>query len=129
MKILVVEDDFASRKLMQKLLAQYGECDVAVDGREALRAMKIAWNERNAYDAVFLDIMLPHMDGQDVLKEIRKLEEERGIMGLEAVKVIMTTALDDSKNIMGAFRSQCEGYLVKPITGEKIKRALSEAGL
>lgn len=125
MKILVVEDDFASRKLMQQLLATYGSCDVAVDGREALRAMKIAWNEGGPYDVVFLDIMLPHMDGQHVLKEIRRLEEERGILGLDAVKVIMTTALDDSKNIMGAFRSQCEGYIVKPITGEKIKEQLN----
>jgi two-component system chemotaxis response regulator CheY len=121
MKILIVEDDFASRKLMQHIMAAYGECDVAVDGREALRAVKLAWSENAFYELICLDIMLPEMDGQQVLKEVRRLEKERGVAGSDAVKVIMTTVLNDSKNVMEAFRSQCEGYVLKPVTREKIE--------
>ena len=115
MKILIVEDDFASRKMLQKYLSPYGECDVVVDGQEALDAFSLALTENNPYDLICLDIMLPKIDGQDVLKQIRSIEKEKGIEGLEGVKIIMTTALGDTKNIMDAFKNQCEGYLQKPI--------------
>lgn len=114
-RILIVEDDFASRKMLQKYLTPYGDCDVVVDGQEALDAFNYSLKEDNRYDLICLDIMLPKIDGQDVLKTIRATEKERGIEGLEGVKVIMTTALGDTKNIMAAFRNQCEGYLQKPI--------------
>jgi len=114
-KILIVEDDFASRKMLQKYLSPYGECDVVVDGQEALDAFSLSLNEESPYDLICLDIMLPKIDGQDVLKQIRSIEKEKGIEGLDGVKIIMTTALGDTKNIMDAFKNQCEGYLQKPI--------------
>ena len=115
MKILIVEDDFASRKMLQKYLSPYGECDVVVDGQEALDAFSLALTEETPYDLICLDIMLPKIDGQDVLRQIRTIEKEKGIEGLDGVKIIMTTALGDTKNIMDAFKNQCEGYLQKPI--------------
>jgi len=114
-KILIVEDDFASRKMLQKYLSPYGECDVVVDGQEALDAFSLALTEETPYDLICLDIMLPKIDGQDVLRQIRTIEKEKGIEGLDGVKIIMTTALGDTKNIMDAFKNQCEGYLQKPI--------------
>jgi two-component system chemotaxis response regulator CheY len=129
MKTLVVEDDFASRKLMQRYLAPYGECDVVVDGKEAVEAFELALTENDPYDLVCLDIMLPKKDGQQVLKEIRLIEKDRGIIGSDGAKVLMTTALGDAKSVMEAFRSQCEGYLQKPVGREQIVRELKELGL
>jgi two-component system chemotaxis response regulator CheY len=129
MKTLVVEDDFASRKLMQRYLAPYGECDVVVDGKEAVEAFELALTENDPYDLVCLDIMLPKKDGQQVLKEIRLIEKDRGIIGSDGAKVLMTTALGDAKNVMEAFRSQCDGYLQKPVGREQIVRELKELGL
>jgi two-component system chemotaxis response regulator CheY len=129
MKTLIVEDDFASRKLMQKYLSPFGETDVVVDGEEAVDAFKLAMEEEEPYDLICLDIMLPKMDGQKVLKEIRKIEEDRGILGNDGTKVIMTTALGDAKNVLNAFRSQCEGYLQKPISKEHMITQLKELGL
>lgn len=61
------------------------------------------------------------MDGQQALQEIRRIEERHGIRGLDMVKVIMVTAVDDSSNIMKAFRQgQCEAYLTKPLNREKL---------
>ncbi|MFP4164065.1 MAG: response regulator [Chitinispirillaceae bacterium] len=119
MRILVVEDDMVSVKIMTKMLQPYGEIDVVVNGAQAVRMFESSLNDE-PYDVVFLDIMLPEMDGQEVLKSIRKKEEKLGIYGLDGVKVIMTTALDDSRNVMQAFKSQCEGYIVKPISKSKI---------
>lgn len=120
MKMLVVEDDFASRTVLQKMVSKYGACDVAVNGEEALIAFEGAYSEGAPYDVVFLDIMMPGMDGHEVLAKIRQFEEKWGVSGLGGVKVIMVTALGDYDNIMKGFRGQCEAYIVKPVQEEKI---------
>lgn len=129
MKTLIVEDEFTSRKMLQGLLGPYGHCDITVNGKEALEAFQLAWKENRPYDLICLDIMLPSMDGQEVLKEIRRLEAERGLHGLSRVKIIMITALGDSENIMEAFKGQCEAYLVKPIDKEKLLKEIRPLGL
>jgi two-component system chemotaxis response regulator CheY len=128
-KILIVEDDFASRKLMQKYLSPYGICEVVVDGEEAVLAFRESLENDDPFDLICLDIMLPKKDGQQVLKSIRSMEAARGIEGSAGVKVIMTTALGDAENIMSAFRSQCEGYLTKPVTRQRLLDEIRELGL
>lgn len=129
MKTLIVEDDFTSRLLMQKILSPYGEIHIAVDGDEAVEAFRSAIAQGQPYDLVCLDILMPRMDGQAVLKEIREMEERNGILGLDGVKIIMTTALKDSKNIMKAFNSQCEAYLTKPIDKRTLLKEIQTLGL
>jgi len=114
---------------LKSILKNYGEVDIAVNGLEAVEAYKEALMEDEPYDVIFLDIMMPEMDGQAVLKEIRAFEEESDIFGREMVKIIMTTALDDSENIKTAFIEQCEGYIIKPIEREKIEKELKKIGL
>ena len=58
---------------------------------------------------------MPEMDGHEALKEIRALEEAKGIIPIKGVKIVMTTALDDSKNILASFKDQCDIYLTKPV--------------
>ncbi len=120
LKVLIVEDDFTGRLVLQKMLAEYAESDLAVDGKEALITFSRALAQGKRYDLIFLDIMMPEMSGQDVLKEIRRMEAEAGILGLDGAKIVMTTALGDRVNVMQAFREQCDGYLVKPIEREKL---------
>lgn len=120
MKTLIVEDDFSSRLLLQGILQPFGECHIAVNGREAVAAFETALDGKVPYDLVCLDIMMPEMDGQETLRAIRGLEEKAGILVTDGVRIIMTTALDDKKNIMTAFRDQCDAYLVKPIDTRKL---------
>ncbi len=129
MRALVVEDDTLSRMLLQKILGEFGECDIAINGFEALNAFKLAHERQQPYELICLDIMMPEMDGHEVLKKIRMAEERQGIKGLAGVKIIMTTALKDRKNIMDAFRQQCEAYLVKPIDKQKLYAYMQEFGL
>ena len=93
MKILIVEDDFVCRKVLQKMLATYGEVEIAVDGNEALEAFRLAQENGETYDLICLDVMMPEMDGHEVLAQIRKTEEVAGVGGLDRVKIMMTTAL------------------------------------
>ncbi|HKJ91397.1 MAG TPA: response regulator [Oceanipulchritudo sp.] len=122
MRILIVEDDFISRKVLEKQLASYGEVDVTVNGREALGAVRMQLDQGAPYNLICLDIMMPEMDGQEALREIRAAEKEASIAGLERARIIMTTALNDSKDILSSFRDECDGYLVKPIKKQDIKK-------
>lgn len=130
MKILIVEDEIVSRTLLAEMLSSYGVCHIATDGLEAIKAIEDGFDQKERYDLICLDIVLPKMDGQTVLAEIRRMERERGIVGAEKSRVIMTTVLDDSKNIMEAFvEGQCEAYLTKPISKEKLKNQLVDLGV
>jgi len=129
MKSLVIDDDFTCRRILQAYLSKYGECHIAVNGQEALEAFKMSLDDAEPYDVITLDIMMPDMNGHEVLKSIRQIEEENGRFGVDSIKVIMTSALDDSENIKHAFREQCEAYLVKPIDRQKLIDKLCEFSL
>lgn len=129
MRILIAEDDFASRKALLKFLSIYGECDVTVDGMEAIDAYMMALEEGNPYSLVCLDVMMPIMDGYQALKNIRDIEKERNMSEEEAVKVIMTTALNEEKNVKKAFELGCTVYCAKPIDMEKLKSTMQQLGL
>lgn len=129
MRILIVEDDLLGRIILRKLLSSRGECDMAVNGREAVEAFRMAWDEFKPYDLICMDILMPEMDGVEALKAIRGFEEERGIFGQARVKVIMITGKDDSKTVLASFREGCEGYVVKPVEKENLEKQIKELGL
>lgn len=129
MKTLVVEDDFGSQKLLEKFLKPFGPVVVVDDGKVALEAFSKALNEKSPFDLICLDIMLPHVSGQEVLKKVREMEELVGIFGLKGVKIIMITALHDPENIMEAFRYQCESYLTKPLKYHNLIEELENLNL
>ena len=129
MKILLAEDDFVTRKFMVNFLSKYGECDVTVDGMEAVDAFMMALEDGEPYDLVCLDIMMPVMDGYQALVGIRNLEKERGISEDNAVKVIMTTALNEERNVNRAFELGCTVYSGKPIDQEKFEQVLTKLEL
>jgi len=130
MKILIAEDDFTSRNVLQLLLKKYGEVDTAVDGKEALEAFETGLGTESPYELVCLDIMMPGLDGLDVAKHIRNLEKKHGIKPQHEAKVIMVTALSDAKTVFGAFMaSQATGYLVKPYSRDALEKALKDVGV
>ncbi len=129
MKSLVVEDEFTSRLILLEILKSYGPCHVAMNGREALEAVRAALEARDPYDLICLDIMMPEMDGQEALQRIREEEENRGIPSTRGAKILMTTSLKDIKNVSKAFYSLCDGYLTKPIQKEKLLEELRKLGV
>jgi two-component system, chemotaxis family, chemotaxis protein CheY len=129
LKILIVEDDFTNRLLLQGLLKGYGQYDIAVNGKEAVESVRLALEAGEPYDLICLDIMMPEMDGQQALREIRALEEARGILSTRGAKIVMITALGDPKTVVGAFRGLCDAYLIKPIEKAKLFEELHKLGL
>lgn len=129
MRILIVEDDYVGRKLLQKYLSKFGECDLAVDGLEAVDCFLAALNEDKPYKLICLDIMMPKVDGLQALKTIRSIEEQRNVPEDTKAKIIMTTALNDKQTVLKSYDSGSEAYASKPIDLEKFREVLVNLGL
>ena len=125
MKFLVVEDDLAARNLLVLYLEPYGDCDTAADGEDALLAIHASMQKNEPYDAVFLDIIMPKMNGRQTLKKIRGMEASSGTKST----IIMTTAVDDEDKIVDAFIDECDAYIVKPIEKDKLVLTLEQFNL
>jgi two-component system chemotaxis response regulator CheY len=129
MKTLIVEDDFISRLLMQDFLKGYGQCHIAVNGKEAVEAARVALDTGEPYDLICMDIMMPEMNGQQALKLIRANEEAAAVDTSRWSKIVMTTALQDHQNVSGACQGLCDAYLIKPIDRAKFLDELRKLGL
>ena len=128
MKTLIVEDDFTSRLLLQKVLSQHGECHIAVNGKEAVEAFLEARDGGSPYDLVCMDIQMPEMDGHAAVEEIRRLEEVRGGRRASGVKIIMTTSVNDLEEVI-ALKGLADAYLLKPIDVPRLEARLEAMSL
>jgi len=128
-RILIAEDDLASRKVISKFLSNYGECDITIDGMEALEAFMMAWDEGRPYDLICLDIMMPELDGIKTWKAIRDIETQKGLKEDKRAKIIMTTALNDKDSVMNAFETGCEAYAAKPLNMDKLAEVMKKLNL
>jgi two-component system chemotaxis response regulator CheY len=101
-----------------------------VNGSEAVEAFEEALKQKNPYDLVCMDIMMPEMDCQEALKQIRAIEKKYDIRGSKETKVVMTTALDDPKNVVEAYyKGGATSYIPKPIDRQLFVHLLRNLGL
>ena len=129
MRTLIVEDDFTSRLLLQTYLSRFGECHVAINGVEAVEAFRMSKKNGTGYDLICMDIMMPEMDGQTALREIRAIEEAAGTFSTSGVKIIMVTALDNVKEVVKSFNSLCDAYVFKPVNTAQLLNHLKTMAL
>ena len=120
MRCLIVEDDETARIALKTYLENQFDCECVNDGYDAIMYVLESISRKNRYDLILLDIMMPQMNGIEVLRNIRDIETLNGIAGLDRSKIIMATALDDSDMIWGAFNTGCEGYIIKPFDKDRL---------
>jgi two-component system chemotaxis response regulator CheY len=128
MRSLIVEDEFTSRMQIKYFLEEYGSCDIAVNGTEAVEAYMLAIAAKKPYNLICLDINLPEKNGHQVLEEIRKIEAETGISLANPAKIFMTTAMANPESVYGS-QGLCNEYLLKPIEKEKLDERLRKHNL
>ena len=122
MKILLAEDDFVTRKFMASFLSKYGECDVTVDGMEAVDAFMLALEEGEPYDLVCLDIMMPVMDGYQAARAIRQLDHQRA----GKIPVIAMTANAFAEDVVKAKKAGMNDHIAKPLDRKKMRAVLAK---
>jgi two-component system chemotaxis response regulator CheY len=123
-RILAVDDDIANRLLLKTFLSRFGECDVAVNGREAVEAFRSASGQGRRYDLICMDIVMPEMDGREAVRQVRALEEIDGISLTGGAKIVMMTSVDDMKEMIGCFEDFSDAYLIKPVSLVNLLRLL-----
>jgi two-component system cell cycle response regulator len=110
-RVLAVDDSPLMRTFLQNKLAPYGiQPEFAASGEEAL--FKIS---KTHYDMIFLDVMLPGMDGYDVCKMIKKNKDN------SLMKVVMLTSKDKTFDKIRGTMAGCDGYLTKPVDEMKLR--------
>lgn len=129
MKSLILEDDVHLLKVLTRVMDRYGEFYATDNGADAVRAFEEAMTKGEPFDVALLDIMLPGMNGYEVLAYIRSIEAKHKHDGLDGAKVIMVTALNAAKNILHAFKENCEAYLTKPYSREQLEATLLSLGI
>ncbi len=128
MKILIVDDEVISRKVLVKKMESLGEC-VAVDtARKGLAQMDLAAKKGQPFDLVTLDVSMPEMDGKQLLQHIRKREKVAKIPRSDRVKVIMVTARMNMATIKECIKIGCSGYLIKPVSKYQLFETLGKMG-
>jgi two-component system chemotaxis response regulator CheY len=118
MRILVVDDDAPNRKLLKDIGSRLGECDAAEGGQAALTEFKKAWEEWRPFNLIFLDVLMPDMDGTQVLLKIREIEKDKKISEQHQARIIM----DCVKN-------GCDEFIVKPIDVQLVFEKIKKLGL
>lgn len=130
MRFLFVDDDETVHMYLGKLLKSYAKCDGAMSGTEAVDMYKKAFEEGDPYNVVFMDIMMPEMDGHKVVQKLRDLENELNISGPSEFKLVMITSLKDTKNVSKAFfKGFATCYIVKPFNKTHVIKELRENGI
>lgn len=129
MKILIAEDDYVNRRFLFKFFSQYGDCDMVVNGEEAVSAVMFSLEEDEPYDLICLDIMMPKLDGLKALKMISSIEKDSSINKDKLSKKFVITALDNAKDVQKAFELGCEVYVTKPINTAKLIEVMEKLKL
>jgi len=129
MRILIVDDDYTSRRILQKMLSPYGEVFVAVDGDESVRAFASAWQEQEPFDLILMDIVMPRMEGNEAVKRIRSVENKLGVGEEERSKILMISSQAERETVVQSLEVGADWYLVKPVDRTKLMEELVKLGL
>ena len=127
LNMLIVDDELYNRTIMKHIVSAFGICDFAVNGVEAVHTFQVARENDQPYDVVFMDILMPEMDGHQALKGIRAFEREVNTPQVKDVVVFMVTCLSSHDNVCKAFfKGYCTDYITKPIRSSKIIAKMRE---
>jgi len=119
MRSLIIDDDATSRALLAGALGRRGVVEQASSGAEGVMLLRSALALCKPFDLICLDIMMPDLDGQAVLIKIRTAEAVAKVA--KPVAVLMTTSVNDGRNVLTAYQSGIAGYLVKPIDLKRLE--------
>ena len=126
MKILIIEDKDANRKLLEIVAKEFGEYRSTAKSTMAIKLLEQALDQRSYFDIIILDIKLTDMKGTSMLWQIRELEEKYKVPEDNRVKIVAVTGNLQSNEIMSLMELDCDDYLIKPLSRENIIDTIKE---
>ncbi len=120
-RFLIVDDDERFALLVAQKLEKYAQCVMANSGDDALLQFEHHLREQAPFSAIFMDIEMPGMDGHEVVKKMRSIEQRNGIIPAATFKLVMLTAHKDIKNVSKSFfKGNADAYVHKQELSEKL---------
>ncbi len=120
MRILIVDDEMVSRVKLETVMESIGVCESVDGGNAAVERYREVFGEEKGFDLVMLDIDMPDMQGEEVLRKIREIEN----YGPLRAAVVMVTAQSDQEHVLACLKSGCDEYIAKPFDAKIIKDKL-----
>jgi DNA-binding response OmpR family regulator len=114
LKILITDDEMALADALKNIISGLGHtCDVAYDGKDCLRKIS-----QQHYDVLFLDLIMPKLDGEGVLESLRGREPQ--------LDVIVISSEDDDEVIEAVLRHGATAYIMKPVSLESVENVIKK---
>jgi PAS domain S-box-containing protein len=121
--VLVAEDNEINALLMRSLLGRLGHrAVITTNGEEALESWQAAKSAGTPYDAVFMDIQMPRLDGIETTRRLRSLEASESGRRTPILALTANTLVEDR---YACFEAGMDGFLIKPLDREKLAEALA----
>lgn len=124
MRILAVDDEYAALTKMVALMSEYGQCDAATNGKQALELFRKALLRGHPYDLITIDIEMPEINGIQLLHE---LNEREMTTAKRAIKMVVSVA-STTRNILQAAANQCDAFIVKPVKRAVLIEKMAQFG-
>ncbi len=117
-KILIVEDTQAARAIIRNILQEDGfkSIEEVEDGAEAWKEIQNAKKQQKYFDLLLVDWNMPHMNGLELLKKLRKDSDEK----LAKIPFLMLTSVTEKDRIIEAISAGANNYLSKPFTSDMV---------
>lgn len=129
MRTLIVEDVHFLALILERIIEPYSKSDYAASGASAIEKYTKAFTKGRPYDLIFLDLLLPEMDGFEVLRSVRHFENEFNMDEASRVKIVVISTFNDRKTVAKARKAGCDGYIAKPFRKDKVLEVLSSLKL
>jgi two-component system, chemotaxis family, chemotaxis protein CheY len=127
-RFLTVDDEIVSRTKMQTLLTPFGDCQVAESGHAAIDCFQSTIAQKESFDLVTLDINMPDMDGEKVLKAIREIENQNNIPTQNRTKILMVTCEANKERVLLCHAAGCDDYIIKPFNIHTLQLKMEQFG-
>src|ERR1041385_6498007 len=127
MRSLLVDDSPVILQVLKNFLHKFSDCDLAQNGQAGIDAFTRSLDDQNRYDLVCLDLQMPEIDGLQLIGLIRSQEQERQLVS--RCKILVITATGEAEAIREIRAKGADGYLLKPISEQKLLDTLANLGL
>lgn len=126
-RFLIAEDDILSRKILEDFFSEFADCDCAEDGLQAFEMFTKAILDSKPYDLICTDIIMPRIDGYDLIRKVRACEQSLPIQGCIRTRIFVISVNDSSNDISHAILDcDCDDYIVKPFHRNQLKNTLEK---